>query len=125
MINHLLPPLKKVTIFILLSFLSTGLFAGEKTFGAFQLSCVALDYVDISVSLYGIEQGYDEVSSVSRLYTRSEALTLTIHTVLNIGTVMATNFIYKRDKRLAWVVVVGLNLIRAYVIYRNIRILTR
>ena len=115
--------MKRVVIFVLLFFLTTGLFAGDKTFKAFQLSCVVLDYIDVSVSLYGIERGYEEVNPINRLYTKSKPLTFTIHTVLNIGTIMATNFIYKGDKRLAWVVVVGLNLIRVYVIYRNIKIL--
>ena len=117
--------MKKLLIFILLLFLASGLFAGDKTFNAFQLSYVTLDYVDISMTLYGIKRGYSEANPLAQWYIKSPPLTVAIHTVLNIVIVKLSDYIYKRNKKLGWMVVIGLNVIKGYVVYRNIKTLTR
>jgi len=115
--------MKIIAIFILLLML-TPILSADETFKTFQLSQIVLDYIDVSISLYGIEKGYSEINPIGRLYIKSPQLTLAIHTALNIGTIMVTNFIYKKNKKLGWFVIISLNLIKAYVVYRNIKILT-
>ncbi len=115
--------MKKIFIIILLLFLASGLFAGDKTFNAFQLSYVTFDYVDISMTLYGIKRGYAEANPLAQQYIKSPSLTVAIHTVLNITIIKISDYIYKRNKKLGWVVIIGLNVIKGYVVYRNIKTL--
>lgn len=117
--------MKKPFIFILLLFLASGLFAGDKMFNAFQLSYVTLDYVDVSMTLYGIQHGYSEANPLARQYIKNPSLTVAIHTVLNITIIKLSDYIYKRNKKLGWMVIVGLNVIKGYIVYRNIKTLTR
>jgi len=117
--------MKKLLIFILLLFLASGLFAEDKTFNAFQLSYVTLDYVDVSITLYGIKHGYSEANPLAQWYIKNPPLTIAIHTVLNITIIKLSDYIYKRDKKLGWIVIVGLTVIKGYVVYRNIKTLMR
>ena len=112
-------------IFILLILFSINLFADDDLFKTFQLSYVALDYVDVSLTLYGIELGLTEMNPLAKWYIKNPPLTIAVHFVLDIAIIKLTNVLFKENKRLSWVVIIGLNLIKGYIIYRNIKILGR
>lgn len=115
--------MKRLVIVALVLFLTPGLYGADKKFHAFQLSYMALDYIDVSMTLYGVKQGYSEANPLAQWYIKSPPLTIAVHTVLNIVIVELSGFIYKRNKKLGWAVIIGLNLAKAYIVYRNFKTL--
>ena len=117
--------MKKLAGIILILVLASTLFSADKTFETFQVSYVILDQADFSLTLYGLHRGHEEANPLARWYTKSPALTVAVHATLNIAVIKLSGFLYKKDKKLGWAVVIGLNLIKGYVVYRNIRTLTK
>ena len=117
----------KILVMGLISLLVLGsvLSGGDKTFKTFQLSYVALDYVDVSMTLYGIQRGYSEANPLARWHIKSPPLTVVVHIVLNITLIKLSNYIYKRNKKLGWATIICLNMIKIYIIYRNTKTLLR
>ncbi len=109
-----------ISLLVLGSVLSAS---DKKTFKIFQLSYVALDYVDVSMTLYGIQLGYSEMNPLARWHIKSPPLTVAVHVVLNVITIKLSNYIYKRNKKLGWATIICLNMIKIYVIYRNTKTL--
>lgn len=114
-----------VLILFLLILFSLNLFADDDLFKTFQLSYVFLDYIDVSSTLYGIELGLIEINPLAKWYIKNPPLTFAVHLVLDITIIKLTDVLFKGNKRLSWVVIIGLNLIKAYIVYRNIKILGR
>jgi len=116
---------KKIALFMFVSLIlfSPNLFADEDLFAGFQLSYVALDYVDVSLTLYGIELGLTEMNPLAKLYIKNPPLTFAVHLVLNIAIIKLTDILFEEKKTLAWFVIIGLNLAKAYIVYRNLEIL--
>lgn len=112
-----------ITLALIFVFVST-LSAGDKTFKSFQLSYVTMDYIDVTATLYGISKGYKEANPIARLYIKSPPLTIAVHAALNFAIIKLSNIVYKRNKSLGLSIIIGLNLVKAYVIYRNIKTLT-
>ena len=119
--------IKRIAVFILflLILFSLNLFADDDLFKTFQLSYVFLDYIDVSSTLYGIELGLIEMNPLAKWYIKNPPLTFAVHLVLDITIIKLTDVLFKENKRLSWVVIIGLNLIKAYIVYRNIEILGR
>ena len=117
--------IKKFILFIIILFIlfSINLFADDDLFKAFQLSYIFLDSIDISSTLYGVKLGLTETNPFGKLYIKDPLLTYAIHFVLDIAIIKFTDIIYKGNKRFSWVIIVGLNLIKSYVVYRNFKIL--
>ena len=115
----------KLLILGLICLLMVGsvLFGGNKTFEVFQLTYVTLDYIDVSMTLYGIQRGYSEANPLTRWYIKSPPLTIAVHIALNVAIIKLSDYIYKRNKKLGWTVVICLNVLKTYIIYRNIKIL--
>jgi len=116
----------KILVIGLISLLMLGsvLFGGDKTFEVFQLSYVTLDYIDVSMTLYGIQRGYSEANPLARWYIKSPPLTVAVHIVLNVTLIKLSNYIYKRNKKLGWATIICLNMIKIYIILRNIKTLS-
>jgi len=117
--------IKKVAflVFVLLILFSLNLFADEDLFKTFQLSYVALDCVDISMSLYGVKIGHVEANPLASWYIKKPVLAFVVHGILDFAIIKLSDMLYKENKKLGWFVIIGLNLIKGYVVYRNIRIL--
>ena len=117
--------LKKIALFlfILLILFSLNLFADENLFKGFQLSYLSLDYLDVTSTIYGIELGLTEINPLAKWYIKNPPLTFAVHLALNIAIIKLTDVLFKENKKLGWVIIIGLNLIKGYVVYRNIRIL--
>ena len=110
-------------MFVFLILFSLNLFADEDLFAGFQLSYVALDYVDVSLTLYGIELGLTEMNPLAKWYIKNPPLTFAVHVVLDLAIIKGTDYLFRKNKKLAWVVIIGLNLVKAYIVYRNLRAL--
>jgi len=104
---------------------SSNLFAGDELFKTFQLSYVVLDCVDICSTLYGVEIGLIEINPLAKLYIKNPVLTFAVHVVLDFAFIKLTDTLFKRNKKLAWAVIITMNLIKGYIVYRNLKILGR
>ena len=119
--------IKRVVLFILILLIlsSLNLFADDDLFKTFQLSYVILDYLDICSTLYGIEIGLIEANPLAKLYIKKPFLTFAVHVVLDLAIMKITDRLFNRSKKLAWAFIIGLNLVKGYILYRNIKILGR
>ena len=117
--------IKKVILFIiiLLMLFSLNLFADDDLFKIFQLNYVFLDSLDVVSTLYGVQHGEIEINPLAKWHIKNPSLTYAIHYVLDIGIIKFTDIIFKGNKRFGWVIIIGLNLIKGYVVYRNFKIL--
>ena len=117
--------MKAITIFVLMLMLVTSISASDNTFKKFQLSYVVLDFVDVSQTLYGLSKRYKEANPLARWYIKSPPLTLAIHVALDFAIIKLSNTLYKRNEKLGVIVIIGLNLIKGYIVYQNLKTLTR
>lgn len=129
---------------------SVNLFADNDLFKIFQLSYVGLDFIDICSSLYGVESlgGWEkkiiaisaveyrnklifygvEIGSISfspiaRIYPRGSLFAVSVRVVLDFMIIKFTDLLFKKNKKLAWAVIISLNLIKGYIVYRSFKIL--
>jgi hypothetical protein len=77
----------------------------------------------ISSTYYGINRGFEEANPLKKWHIKYPPLTIAVHFTLDFALVKVSNMIYKKNKTLGLAFLVGLNLFKAYVIYRNIKIL--
>ena len=112
-------------MFILLTLFSFNLFANDDLFKTFQLNYIALDYLDVCSTLYGIEIGLTEMNPLAKWYIKNPLLTIAVHVILNTAIIKLTDVLFGGNKKLAWAVIIGLNLIKGYIVYRNFKILGR
>ena len=119
--------IKRIILFIsiLLILLSINLFADDDLFKTFQLSYISLDYLDVTSTLYGVKHGLIEMNPLAKWYIKNPPLTIVVHIVLNTAIIKLTDFLFEENKRLSWIVIISLNLIKTYIVYRNIKILGR
>ena len=117
--------IKKVAffVFVLLILFSLNLFADEDLFAGFQLSYVALDCLDVCSTLYGLDVGLIEANPLAKWYIKNPTLTFAVHVVLDLAIIKGTDYLFRKDKKLAWAVIIGLNLIKTYIVYRNFKTL--
>ena len=123
--------IKKLCIPILFLFLVSGLSGGDlrdSTFKLANITCVGLDFIDVSLTLYAVSKWADGIGfietdfyPVKKLYIKSLPLTFIVHIALNVITVSIANSIYKKNKTLGMVFIIGLNVLKGYFIYRTIR----
>lgn len=112
----------KRLIILLILLLPMSLFADTpKSYKTLQFSLVALDYVDICSTYYKTSPDLREVSPLVRWYIKSPTMTVYIHALLNFGIIKLSNSLYKKNKKLGWITLITLNVIKSYIIYRNIK----
>lgn len=117
--------IKKIVLFIhiLLILFSINLFADDDLFKTFQLNYVVLDSLDVVSTLYGVKHGLYEKNPLAKWHIKNPSLTFVLHYVLNLATIKITDIVFKGNERLGWIVIIGLNLIKGYIVYRNFKIL--
>jgi hypothetical protein len=113
--------------FILISFLAFSLVislsADDKVFRSLQFSAVLSINLDTMLTYDAIwNYGAKERNPAVAAYIDNLPLTLGIDTVLNMTLIWGTNKIYKKNKTLAYAIVIGVNLIQAYCFYTHHRL---
>ena len=98
---------------------STFFFSLKTTYTAMSWS----DYTMTTIALdrYNLE----EANPIARFYVRQPALAVTCLLISDLSIHLAGDWLYKKNKTAAFIVVGVLTLARAYVLYRNIRTVQR
>jgi len=110
-------------IFAGLLLLPTGLIADNTIFKSLQISYVGMDYADVGITTCALWRGATEANPLTKWYANNPPLMIGLHTLGNAFIVKLTSGLYKKNKTLAWVMIIGLNMVKAYVIYHNLRLI--
>ncbi len=108
---------------ILIIGITSVLSAEDPVFSSLQFSAVVSINLDTAltydaINRYGAREGNPIVAS----YINNVPLTLGIDFMLNTALIWGTNKIYKKNKPLAYAIVIGVNLIQAYCFYTHYRL---
>jgi len=113
---------KKLILGLLLVLLPTGLFANNTIFKSLQISYVGMDYADVGITTYALWKGAKEANPLTKWYVNNPPLAIGLHTLGNALIVKWTGGLYKKNRMLAWIMIIGLNVVKAYVLYHNLRV---
>ena len=103
-------------IFCLVSSLS----ADDKIFRSLQFSAVVSINLDTMLTYDAIwNYGAKERNPIVAAHINNLPLTLGIDSLINMTLVWGTNKIYKKNKLLAYAIVIGVNLIQAYCFFTH------
>lgn len=117
--------MKRLALFIALLFIAGVLHAETHwTFRALQFNYFAYNYTDAVVSYVAITQGKAiEANPIARCYIKHPVVFIPIVTISNVVTYDLSNYLYKKSKVVAYIVMIGLNVIKGYIVYRAIDVL--
>jgi len=116
--------MKRIIIpLVLILCTANALFADDAVFNSLQFSAVVSINLDTALTYdalnrYGAREGNPIVAS----YIDNVPLTLGIDFMINTALIWGTNKIYKKNKPLAYAIVIGINLIQAYCFYTHYRL---
>lgn len=109
-------------LFLLILSLMSFLSAKDAVFKSLQFSAVMSVNLDTMLTYDAIwNYGAKEMNPIVASYIENVPLTLGIDFALNTALVWGTNKIYKKNKTLAYAIVIGVNLIQAYCFYTHYR----
>jgi hypothetical protein len=113
--------MKKVLLASFLIFcIVNSLSADDKIFRSLQFSAVVSINLDTMLTYDAIwNYGAKERNPIVGAYIDNLPLTLGIDSLINMTLVWGTNKIYKKNKTLAYAIVIGVNLIQAYCFYTH------
>lgn len=97
----------------------TGLIANDTIFKGLQINYVGMDYADIGITTYALWNGAIEANPLAKWYINNPPLAIGLHTLANAIVVKYTTELYKKNKALAWIIIIGLNMAKAYILYQN------
>jgi len=116
--------MRRTIILLVLVFCSANILsADDALFNSLQFSAVVSINLDTAltydaINRYGAREGNPIIAS----YIDNVPLTLGIDFMINTALIWGTNKIYKKNKPLAYAIVIGVNLIQAYCFYTHYRL---
>lgn len=121
--------MKKLITYVLLLFLAGTLFADnrgeiklDKVYEALQINHSMMAWTDfaITTTLLNKYKGR-EMNPIARLYIDKKMLAVTIILADNVLVHYLSTKLFKKNKTLAYITLIGLSFVRAYIFYRNLR----
>jgi len=107
--------------------LTCNVTAGDKphwAFHALQATYCGSNYVDYVLTTTALRTGrYEETNPIVAAYLDSPALALCIITAANYTTCYLTNWLHKRNKPIAYTILIAISIAKTYAIYRGIQAL--
>jgi len=96
------------------------------TFKALQYGYQALNIGDLSLTLYATRQEqFREANPFVGFYVNKPAVAIPLNLGISYGIHRLTSGLYKKNKTLAYGVIIALNIIKGYVVYYNVRQLSK
>lgn len=122
--------MKRLIIILAMALLLAGMvWPGEKenpptAFRVIQYQFLAMGWVDYSITSYALATGnFKETNPIAKLYASQPALSITINLAGEGFLFWGTTQMWKSNKTLGWIMLIGFTAARAYVLYRNIKTL--
>jgi len=116
--------MKNIIIALVLILCSVNFISADDTvFNSLQFSAVVSINLDTALTYDAIwNYGAKEGNPIVATYIDNVPLTLGIDLMINTALTWGTNKIYKKNKPLAYAIVIGVNLIQAYFLYTHYRL---
>lgn len=116
--------MKNIIIALVLILCSVNFISADDTvFNSLQFSAVVSINLDTALTYDAIwNYGAKEGNPIVATYIDNVPLTLGIDLMINTALVWGTKKIYKKNKPLAYAIVIGVNLIQAYFLYTHYRL---
>lgn len=115
---------KKISLFLFTAAFLVLPVRAEKdlAFKSLQFSAVTNINVDTFLTYEGIwNRGFGEANPFWQQIIDKPALVLSLDMAINTAILWGTTEIYKKDKLLAYAVVIGINLVQGYYLYKHFR----
>ncbi len=117
---------RTIIVFVLIFFLASVVWADEVIFDSLRFSAVVSINLDTALTYDAINRyGAREGNPLVAAYIDNVPLTLGIDFMMNAALIWGTSKIYKKNKPLAYAIVIGVNLIQAYCFYTHYRLRRR
>jgi hypothetical protein len=89
-------------------------------------SVLSLTVVDYGLTSNALATGrYGEANGLVRWYVEKPALAIPIISITNYGGAYALTGLFKDNKTLAWILAGGLFILKGYIVYHNIKVLSK
>ena len=105
----------------MLLFITIPLHSEDKIFNALQINNITLTWADFGITTIGINKYQAvEVNPIARFYVENPGASIMINAGVNILTYWGLSELYKRNKTIAIITAIGINVIRCYILYNNV-----
>ncbi len=97
----------------------------KPVFSLLQFTGVALIKADLVVTYHSIWNSKGMIGELNPLWRgllNKPTFMFVTYSLINIGIVIGTNWLYKKNKTLAWVFIVAVNVIEIYCVYAHLRL---
>lgn len=112
-----------VLVFLVFSVIPTSAKDQDKIFKSLQISYSIFAYTDYTLTQVRLHQGkIKEGNPIAKLYIKKPVLCFAVTTASNLTIKWLSSEIYKKNKKVGYIAMIGLNLIKIYIIYHNIRL---